>query len=72
MKPLLNSLSLWSGAITLLIVLSGAVAFTFTDIMGDRLYGSKRIGFTLMLYAYAIYRGFRIYQTLKQNKHAEE
>lgn len=72
MKPLLNSLSIWSGAITLLLVLYGAIAFTFTDIMVDRLYGNKRIGFTLMLYAYALYRGFRIYQTLKKNKHAEE
>jgi len=72
MKPLLSSLSIWSGAITLIIVLAGAIAFTFTDIMSDKLFGNKRIGFTIMLYAYAVYRGFRIYQLLKQKRNEEE
>ena len=72
MKLGLNTVSLWFSIIMVVVILSGAIALTFTNLMSDRLYGGKRVGFIIMLFAYAIYRGFRIYQNLKQNTRSEE
>ena len=72
MKLGLNTLSSWFGIIMILLVVSGAIAFLFTDLMIDRLHGGKRTGFIIMLFAYAIYRGFRLKQSLKQIKHEEQ
>jgi hypothetical protein len=38
--------------------------------MDDRLYGNKRTAFTVMLLAYGVYRGFRLYPLLKK-EHAD-
>ena len=58
----------------ILLVTGGAIAIMFTNAFDDRLYGTKRILFVIMLLAYAIYRGFRIRQLLRADKrrHAEE
>ncbi len=61
----------WFGIIMILIVTSGAIAIAFTDVMSDRLFGAKRIAFVFVLLAYAVYRGFRIYLTMKQVKNDE-
>jgi hypothetical protein len=66
MKLGLNTISVWFGMIMILVVLSGAIAFAFTDVMNDKLYGSKRIFFVVLLVAYAVYRFFRLKQVLKQ------
>jgi hypothetical protein len=50
------------------MVLAGAIAFTFTDFLDDRLYGSKRIIMIVIFFAYSFYRGIRIYQVMKANK----
>lgn len=71
MKSLLSSVSVSFGVIMIIVVIGGAIAFAFTDVMIDRLYGNKRIGFICVLLAYGVYRGFRVYQVLKQNKNAE-
>lgn len=71
MKLGLNTISIWFGMIMILLVISGAISFLFTDLMIDRLYGGKRTGFIIMLFAYTIYRGFRLYQSLKQGRHEE-
>lgn len=68
MKNNLNFLSLWFGIIMILVVLAGAIAFTFTDFMDDRLYGGKRVLLTIIFVGYAVYRGIRIYQVLKSRK----
>lgn len=68
MKPAIEQITLWFGMIMVLIVLSGAVAFTFTDLLEDRLFGTKRTFFICVLFAYAIYRSFRIYTILKKKK----
>lgn len=68
MKNNLNFLSLWFGIIMILVVLAGAIAFTFTDFMDDRLYGGKRVLLTIIFAGYAVYRGIRIYQVLKSRK----
>ena len=66
MKLGLNTISLWFGMIMILVVLSGAFAFAFTNVMSERLYGTKRIFFVILLVAYAVYRFFRLRQILKQ------
>ncbi len=68
MKNSMNYISLWFSVMLVLVVIAGAVAFTFTDFMEDRVYGTKRVVLTLVFLAYAIYRGIRIYQVLKSNK----
>lgn len=67
----LNTLSAWLGIFMIILVLSAAVAFSITDVMSDRLFGGKRTGFIVMLFAYAVYRAFRLYQNLKQNRNEE-
>jgi hypothetical protein len=65
MKTGLQSVSVVFGIIMVLVVLSGAIAFMFTDVMSDRLFGSKRTLFVVVLFAYAAYRSFRLYQVFK-------
>jgi hypothetical protein len=72
MKLGLHTVSVWFGMIMILLVTAGAFAFTFTDFMDDRLYGSKRYIFAGILLAYGIYRGVRLYQTLKYNASKED
>jgi|GEM_PF-962965 len=72
MKPGLNSISIWFGMIMMLVVISAATALLiFPDALNDRLYGNKRIFFVSLLFAYAIYRGFRVYSLIKNNRREE-
>ena len=71
MKLGLNSVAIWFGLIMVLLVLTGAVAFAFTDFMDDKLFGPKRIFFVVLLLAYAVYRIFRLRSLLKQNNHED-
>lgn len=57
--------TLWFSVFMVVIVIAGAIAFTFTDFMSDRLYGNKRIILTVVFLAYAVFRGIRIYQVFK-------
>jgi len=59
-------MSVWFGAMMILLVTAGAIAISFTDFMSDRLYGKKRVFFVILLLSYAVYRGFRIRQALRQ------
>jgi hypothetical protein len=72
MKYNLNFLSLWFGLVMVILVLAGAIAFTFTDFLDDRLYGNKRILMAVIFFGYAVYRGIRIYQILKAQKNGSE
>ena len=71
MKLGLNNLSVWFGIMMILIVVTGAVAVSFTDFMSDRLFGTKRIFFVVLLIAYAIYRGFRLYAFFKDSRNED-
>ncbi len=71
MKLGLHSISFWFSSFMILIVVTGAIALTFTDAMSDRLVGTKRVVFIFILLAYAFYRGIRMYQTYKYSKHDE-
>jgi hypothetical protein len=44
-----------------------ACYFAFTDIMSDRLFGTKRTALIIVLCCYALYRIYRLYVTLKKN-----
>jgi len=68
MKPVASLVSLWFGAVMILIVFSGVIAFAFTDFMSDRLFGTRRTVFTFILLAYGIYRSMRAYQAFKQTR----
>ncbi len=50
------------------LVFSGALAFSFTHFMEDTLFGTKRIFFIVVLFAYGLYRSIRVYQLHKQIK----
>ena len=71
MKLGLHTISFWFSSIMIVLVLGGAVAITFTDFMSDRLFGTKRVVFIFILLAYAVYRGFRMYQTYKYSRDEE-
>ena len=68
MKNGVNMVTLWFSVLMVLLVLAGAIAFTFTDFMIDRVYGNKRIILTVVFLAYATFRGIRIYQIFKSNQ----
>ena len=68
MKLGLHTISVWFGLLMILLVVSGAFVFSFSDFMIDRLNGPKRIFFVVILLAYAIYRGFRLFSVLKQSQ----
>lgn len=72
MKLGLNTLSIWFGGLVALVSLGLAIAFTFTNFMIETMYGTKRIAFICVLLLYTVYRGFRIYQTLKYSKKNED
>lgn len=61
-----NLISIWFGAIMILLVTSGAIAFTFTNFMDEQLFGAKRTLFIFILLAYGVFRSFRLYQLLKR------
>lgn len=50
------------------IVLFLGCLVAFTDVMTDRLYGNKRSFFIGLMFAYALYRSYRIYQQMKQKQ----
>ena len=71
MKNNLNFVTLWFSVLMVIVVIAGAIAFTFTDFMSDRVYGSKRVILTVVFLGYAIFRGIRIYQVFKSGKNGE-
>lgn len=71
MKNWPNMMTLWFSVMMVMIVIAGAIAFTFTDFMSDRLYGTKRVVLTIVFLAYAVFRGIRIYQVFKSNRHED-
>ena len=71
MKIGLSLVPIWFGIVMILVVVSLAVAVTFTDFMDDRLYGNKRIFFVVLLLSYAVYRSFRLYHMLQKMRKDE-
>ncbi len=71
MRNNINFVTLWFSAAMVILVIAGAIAFTFTDFMADRVYGTKRLVLTLVFLAYAVYRSIRIYQVIKSRNNNE-
>lgn len=65
----MQTLSNWFGALMVMLVISGAVAFTFSDFMIDRISGTRRTIFIFILLAYGVYRSIRLYQVFKHRNH---
>ena len=72
MKSITNIVSIWFGAIMVVVVLFLGGLMAFTDVMTDRLYGNKRTFFIVLMFAYAIYRSYRIYQIRKRKQEDDE
>jgi uncharacterized membrane protein len=51
----------------ILLTLSGAIAFLFTDFMNDKLFGWRRIVLAVIFIFYTIYRGIRLKKLFVQN-----
>jgi hypothetical protein len=69
MKLGLNSISTWFSLLMITLTVAGAFAFAFTDFMDERLFGTKRVFFVILLVLYSIYRVFRLYQMTKAKEH---
>jgi hypothetical protein len=65
----LQSVTVWFSVVMVLAVFALATAVLLTDALSDRLYGNKRIFFIVLLYAYAAYRGFRLYRYFRGARH---
>ena len=52
----------------ILLTLSGAIVFFFTDLLSDKAFGSKRIVLGVVFLAYSIYRGYRMYNAYKNER----
>jgi hypothetical protein len=69
MRPINSLVSVWFGVVMVVIVLLLGCLVAFTDFMSDRLFGGKRTFFIVLMFVYAFYRSFRIYQmTQKREK----
>lgn len=62
-----NIRHIMAGFMILAAVALGTAVLT-TDVLSDRLYGTKRIVFILLMVGYAAYRSFRLYYAIKHNK----
>lgn len=72
MRKITHLLVLWFGALMVLVVLALGIALLTTDFYSDRLSGSKRTFFIVMLFAYAVYRSYRTYSLLKTRRQDED
>ena len=52
----------------ILLTLTGAIVFLFTDLLSDRAFGNKRIILGIVFLAYAIYRSYRVYSVFKSKE----
>lgn len=55
-------------ALMILAAVALGIAILSTDILSDRLVGSKRIVFIFLMFGYAAYRAFRLYYAIKYKK----
>ena len=64
-KSPIELINLVFSGMMILLTITGGIVFLFTDLMSDRAYGNKRIILGVVFLAYAIYRSYRTYSTLK-------
>lgn len=68
MNSISKTISLWFAILMVLLTLGLGIAFVFTDLMKETMYGNKRLIFIFLMFGYAIYRGYRLYLTFQKNK----
>ena len=61
-------INLTFSGLMVLLTFTGSIVFLFTDLMSDKAFGSKRIILGVVFLAYAIYRSYRMYTTIKVDK----
>jgi hypothetical protein len=57
----------WIGLFLAVVVLAMAVGILTTEMLPN-LFGTKRILFVVLLFAYSAYRGFRVYAYFKDKR----
>lgn len=67
-KSPIELINLVFSVVMVLITIAGTIAFLFTDLMSDRVFGNKRYILGFVFLAYAIYRSYRMYTALKVTK----
>jgi hypothetical protein len=72
MKSIQQTVSFWFAVIMVIATIVIGVAFLFTDVMSDTMFGKKRTIFICLMFAYSAYRGFRLYSQTKTLKHDKE
>jgi hypothetical protein len=55
-------------SLMVLLTVTGAIVFFFTDLLSDRVWGSKRYILGTVFLAYAVYRVWRMYGVFKKQK----
>ena len=68
----MNRVSWMMGLFMTVIVLSGAVVFSTTDILIDNFPKPNRNYLALLFLGYGIFRGIRVYQQFKKMKQDEK
>ncbi len=66
-----KQVTIWFSAVMIMLVTCAAIAFAFTDIWSDRLFGTKRNVFVFVLGFYSLYRAYRLKMLLKPKKENE-
>lgn len=64
-KSPIEIINLSFSALMVLLTFVGAIAFYFTDLLNDRVFGNKRYILGTIFLAYAIYRSYRMYKAYK-------
>ncbi len=63
-----NSTNMVFGILMMIVVIALGVIVAFTNWYDDRLFGWRRHLFVVMMFGYAVYRGFRVYQEMRKGK----
>ena len=64
----MQTLSTLLGVVMVLVCLTLGTLVLTTDTLSDSLYGGKRTGFVVLMYLYALYRGYRLYLFFRQKR----
>lgn len=67
-KSPIELINLAFSSIMVLLTFTGFFVFIFTDLMSDKVFGTKRYVLAIVFLAYAIYRSYRMYQVFKQKE----
>lgn len=64
-KSAIELINLSFSALMVLLTITGAFVFFFTDLMDDRVFGNKRYILGGIFLLYSVYRSYRMYKAYK-------